>query len=255
MSARPTGAIAATRTDTGNASFLKFTSLPPGDVLAVDVVYPTNVCSIDGFPGPDGMNTRNGAPVTIIPTTSVNLDAGPAITIKGPAGTRTISRTIVGGHAIYMAPQFGNGTAGDYFDPGHYTATGTGGPDVGPINTAVDVLTTPFVWTNMPDPTKPIDRTKDLTVTWTGGYPDTQVTIEGGSLANGVNVSFLCAAPVSAGRMTVPAYVLENLPPTGSAGQGQLTMLNRIVTTFTATGLDLASIHYAVTYTVNLKYQ
>jgi hypothetical protein len=202
------------------------------------------------------MNTVNGTPVTIVPITSTNLDAGPSIKVQGPSGARTINRIVVGNQVAYMAPNFGNGTPGNYYDPGHYTVTGVGGPDVGQITTSVDVPATPFVWSNIPDPKSSIDRSQDFTVTWTGGYPGTQVTIEGGSLVNGVNVAFLCAAPVEAGQMTVPSFVLENLPPTGSSAvPGQLTMLNRLVTVFPVKGLDLASVRYAVAYTVYLKFQ
>jgi len=59
---------------------------------------------------------------------------------------------------------------------------------------------------------------------------------------NGVSTDFLCAGPVSAGQMTVPAYVLLNFPPTGSSVvPGQLTLLNWKVTIHVS-GFDIASI-------------
>ena len=253
---RANGTPTTTRTDSGLAGFLKFTSLPPGDVIVAETIYPANVCSINGFPGPDGTIIMNGNLVTPIPVTSVNLDAGPTITVRGPAGNRTLTRQMVAGRAIYSPTQFGNGTVGNYYDAGHYTVTGTGGPDVGPFTTAVDVPTVQFEWTNMPDVTKPLDRSKDLTIKWTGGVPNTQVTIAGGSSANGVGVAFLCAAPISAGQITVPAYVLEMLPvPTTAPLDAQFTLGNRSTTIFTATGLDLAAIHYSVAYTLDLRLQ
>jgi hypothetical protein len=108
----------------------------------------------------------------------------------------------------------------------------------------------------MPDVTQPLDRSKDLTIKWTGGVPNTQVTIAGGSSANGFGVGFLCAAPISAGQMMVPAYVLENLPVPDSAPlNAQFTVGNRSTTIFTATGLDLAAVHYSVAYTLDVRLQ
>ena len=64
------------------------------------------------------------------------------------------------------------------------------------------------------------------------------------------------AFALSGGQMTVPAYVLQNLPANGSTPVSlQLSLLNRLVTIFTASGLDLASIRYGVTYTVDLRLQ
>ena len=93
---------------------------------------------------------------------------------------------------------------------------------------------------DIPSVTAPIDRSKDLTITWTGGAPNTQVTVVGGGFANGVTSGFLCAASVGAGQITIPAYVLLNLPPTGSSPvPGQLVVLNVSVSLFTASGLDI----------------
>src|SRR5207248_8673274 len=130
-----------------------------------------------------------------------------------------------------------NSTPGNYFDPGHYTVSGLGGRDVGAFTASADVPSTPFVWTNIPSLTTPIDRSKDLTITRTGGIPNTQVTIVGGSLENGASTAFLCAAPVGAGQITIPSYVLLNLSPSSASRTGQLTLQNRSVSTFTVPGL------------------
>jgi hypothetical protein len=102
----------------------------------------------------------------------------------------------------------------------------------------------------MPSVTAPIDRSKDLTIKWTGGIPNTQVTVLGGSAPS----AFLCAADVSAGQLTIPSYVLLNLPPT-AVGDGQLTVANRYVNLFTASGLDVSWVGYGEAYTLYLKYQ
>lgn len=73
---------------------------------------------------------------------------------------------------------------------------------------------------------------------------------------SGVTAAFLCAAPVSAGQFTIPAYVLLNLPPTGSSiVPGGLGVQNRIVSTFTASGLDIATVAYGAGYSLSGKFQ
>jgi hypothetical protein len=108
------------------------------------------------------------------------------------------------------------------------------------------------VWTNLPNITVPLDRSKDLTIKWTGGIPDTQVIV---ASASGTQ-AFLCAAPVSAGQITVPSYVLLSLPPTGPPlNASGLNLSNRSVTLFTVSGLDIASVNYGASYSLSLKFQ
>lgn len=251
----PAGAVNTTKKDTGSATFVRYPNLP-ASMVAVDYFYPENVCQLNGFPGPNGGAVVNGTEAPIVPQVAVSLDAGPAITVTGPTGTRVINRTTVGMLVTYRGTDFGTATPGNYFDPGRYTVTGTGGKDVGAFSTTFDVPAAPFVLTNVPTPMKSVDRSQDLTITWTGGAPGTQVTAVGASLVNGVAAAFLCAAPVSAGQMTIPAYVLLTLNPTGSSiVPGQLSVGNRAVTAFKASGLDVPSVAYGSGYTVYLKYE
>ena len=57
--------------------------------------------------------------------------------------------------------------------------------------------------------------------------------------------------------MTVPAYVLLNLAPTGptSLVPGQFSLGNRSVNTFTALGLDIPTVAYGAGHTVYVKLQ
>src|SRR5258708_4308149 len=127
----------------------------------------------------------------------------------GPSGARTITKRTAGMLFDYPGVTFGDTTPRNYFDPGHYTVTGSGGKDVGAFTASIDVPPAPFVLTNIPSVTAPIDRSKDLTITWTGGAPDTQVTVVGGGFANGVTSGFLCAASVGS-----PDRFLPGTPPT-----------------------------------------
>src|SRR5262249_50806015 len=149
-------------------------------------LYPEGVCSVNGWPGANGPGSVdvNGNPVTIVPQSSIPLDAGTPIVVKGPSGSRNIVKLTVGNLFDYPGVTFGDTTAGNFFDAGHYTVTDPAGKDVGPFNAATDVPAKHFVWTNIPDITKPIVRTQDLLVAWTGGTPGTQVTVAGGGSAN-----------------------------------------------------------------------
>lgn len=251
-----TGALNTTKKDTGSAAFIKYLNLP-ASMFSPDTPYDENVCTINGFPNANGVDTHNGAPVVIPPPPmTVALDAGSPITVKGPSGSRNIVKRVAGALFDYPGVTFGDTTPGNYYDPGHYTVTASGGKDISSLNGSTDVPSPQFAWTNMPDPKKPIDRTQDLTINWTGGTPGTQVTAVGGSDVNGVNIAFLCAAAVEAGTMTIPSYVLLNLPPTGSSlVNGQLTVGSRFVSVFTAPGLDWLAVAYSVDFTLFPKYQ
>jgi uncharacterized protein (TIGR03437 family) len=251
MSVTAAGAIRTTKSDTGSASFVG--ENVPASMIAAEVIYPVNSCSINGYPGPNGTVVVNGNPVTIVPLKEVNLDAGPTITLKGPSGTRAITGQTVGMLGVYYrGVTLGNSTPGNYLDPGHYTITGPGGKDVGAFTASTDVPSTPFVWTNIPSVAAPLDRSKDLTIKWTGGIPDTQVVVVG---ATGTQ-AFLCAAPVSAGQMTIPSYVLLSVPASAPPlNAGGLGLSNTSVSLFTVTGLDIASIRYSEDYSLSLMFQ
>ena len=242
-----------TKQDTGGATFIGENI--PASMITPLGIFPVNSCTINMFPDPNGNIVHNGTVIAVPPPiASVSLDAGPTLTVKGPSGTRTIIGIPVPGTSgpYYKGVKFGNATPGNFFDPGHYTVTGTGGKDVGAFTGSIDVPSTPFLWTNMPSVTAPLDRSKDLTINWTGGVPGTQVYAVGGSAPS----AFLCAADVSAGKLTIPSYVLLNLPPSGPPlNFGQLTVGNSTVNLFTASGLDLAWVLYGESYTLYLKYQ
>jgi uncharacterized protein (TIGR03437 family) len=243
-----------TKQDTGSATFIG-ENIPASMIPPPLGIFSVNSCTINMFPDPNGNIVHNGTVVAVpAPIASVSLDAGPTLTVKGPSGTRTIIGLPVPGTSgpYYKGVKFGNSTPGNFFDPGHYTVTGTGGKDVGAFTGSIDVPSAPFLWTNIPSVTAPLDRSKDLTINWTGGVPGTQVYAVGGSAPS----AFQCAADVSAGKLTIPSYVLLNLPPSGPPlNFGQLTVGNSTVNLFTASGLDLAWVLYGESYTLYLKYQ
>jgi uncharacterized protein (TIGR03437 family) len=235
--------------DTGSASFVRY-STAPASMFTANFIQPANVCSIDGFPAADGGSSSNSAPG--VPLRPLELDAGPSLDVEGPQGSRKILRLTQGMLVDYEpAANFGNG---GYLQPGHYTVTG-GGRDVGGFSAAIDAPSPPFAWTNIPDVTAPIDRTQDLTVTWTGGLPGTEVTIAAASLENAVPKTFLCAAPVEAGQLTIPSYVLLSLDPSGPRRNGTLVVQNKFLSVFSAAGLDIPTLSFSVVFNLSLQYQ
>ena len=89
-----------------------------------------------------------------------------------------------------------------------------------------------------------IDRASGKLITWTGGAPGSYVNIYGYSsihqntpVAGGSTLYayFTCSELASAGRFTIPAVVLNSLPPSAS---GYLYVANGTVQKFAASGLD-----------------
>src|SRR6185436_5375278 len=127
---------------------------------------------------------------------------------------------------------------GPVIAPGDYTVdNGTGSPAVGPFKAAL-TLPPMLLWTNKGSVAS-LDRTQDLTVTWSGGIPDKEfAVIVGIASSNQVTAGFLCAEKVSAGKFTVPAWVLSSLPasatfmdgdqilPGGALGVGSAPLTN-----------------------------
>ena len=134
------GVLVTNHTDGGSASFVSYPGLP-AIPIPIQTIYPTNVCSINGWPGANGplSDDLNGNTVTIVPLKSVGLDAGTPIVVKGPSGSRNIVKRTVGQIFDYPGANFGDTTPGNFLDPGHYTVTdASGGKDVGAFGGAID---------------------------------------------------------------------------------------------------------------------
>jgi uncharacterized protein (TIGR03437 family) len=145
------------------------------------------------------------------------LNAG-ALSITGPTGTQAMTQINQSGILSYSV----NLPSGFFpASGGTFTFTGAGGPDVGPFSATVSDPN-PLVWTNQAA-INAVDRSQDLTVTWTGGIPGTWVSIGGGSTTINVSGTWICFAPVSAGQFTVPSYILETSP----AAPGGINVLNQ----------------------------
>ena len=160
------------------------------------------------------------------------LNAG-NISLTGPTGTQQLMQVTQGGLLTYsLSPP----TSFFPSSGGTFTFQGTGGPDIGPFTVTVSDPS-PLVWTNQTAITS-VNRSQDVIVTWTGGIPGTWVQIGGGSTTINTSGTFICLAPVSAGRFTIPSYVLMASP----VGNGGISLINQSNNQpFTASGLDIST--------------
>lgn len=171
------------------------------------------------------------------------LDAGPALTITGPKGSRTMAKR----EGIYSAdlgqtiPIPGVPSTA-FLDPGDYTVTGPGGTDVGAFSAKIKIGAA-VEWTNRASISN-VPRSEDLRITWTGGTDSEYIWIQGAAAVESTSqfVAFYCVERASAGQLTVPSYVLSQLP---AAAQGILMLTSapfRGGSRFEASGVDAAYI-------------
>ena len=161
----------------------------------------------------------------------VDLNAGSTFTVAGPGGNMQVA-----GKAGHFSATLS--AAGTFLVPGAHTITGTGGPDVGSFNVSVTFPTAPTLTSPVNNAT--ITRANGMTVTWTGGAPNSNVRISiFSSLNNTFNLgsSANCVVPAAPGKFTVPPYVLLALPA-GNFG-GFLLAPQTVTVPFSATGLGL----------------
>ncbi len=174
------------------------------------------------------------------------LDAGPAINVIGPNGSRQLSKSsqIAG---TYSAQLTGPNQP-PYLTAGNYTASGPGGADVGAFQASLTTAAS-LNWLNQSS-ISTVNRSQDLQILWNGGG-NGLVTITGtslsGSSSSSVGGVFSCLAPASAGQFTVPSVVLLALPPSSQVGSGGISIPTGFLfvgtqtsSSFTASGLDQA---------------
>jgi uncharacterized protein (TIGR03437 family) len=172
------------------------------------------------------------------------LDTG-AILLNGPAGM--VDLPSQGGGVFYESP-LPSGSLTKF--PGTYTFTGSGGKDVGSFHVAINVQT-PFTLTDQGALTS-IVRSQGATVTWSGGFANGDVMVNGvGASLNG-SINFYCHAPSNVGQLTIPPSTLLALPP----GVGKLLVVNSTAPqSFTATGVDLGLATGVVSFEVPTNFR
>src|ERR1051326_1089576 len=180
-----------TTIDSGGASFFSFTPSTFAGATGTFQQAALNTCIVTVFSGSSAS----------IPGNLVGLDAGPVINVSGPKGQKQLPK-VPQFTGIYSG-QLSSGTppapVTTYLDPGPYAINnGSGGTDVKGFSFTMTVPPL-LTWTNMSAVSaSPIDRSKGVPVTWSGGDPGTFVTITGTSLVTGppsIVASFTCIAP------------------------------------------------------------
>jgi len=167
------------------------------------------------------------------------LDTG-AVQLNGPAGM--VNLPSQGGG--YNESPLPSGSLTKF--PETYTFTGSGGEDVGSFQVAIDVQT-PFTLTNQGALTS-IIRSQGATVTWSGGFANGDVMVNG----VGGSINFYCHAPSNAGQLTIPPSTLLALPPAG----GKLIVINSTAPqSVTATGVDLGLATGVVSFEVPTNFK
>jgi uncharacterized protein (TIGR03437 family) len=162
------------------------------------------------------------------------LNAG-TITVKGPAGTQTLTELSLAGELGLYDVQLPAGfipSSGGSFVFNGTGATGTG--TVGPLTATVNLSAPLFSWTNMSTTTS-VTRSAGVPVSWEGGESGTYVEISGFSDGSSIGAGFYCLAKQEDLHFTVPSWVTESLP----AGTGSLDVVNiSNPVSFTATNLN-----------------
>jgi uncharacterized protein (TIGR03437 family) len=188
------------------------------------------------------------------------LDAGKELTVTGPKGNsipmpRFDADDKKGPYVGLLGgsiPLEGAQSLPLFLDGGTYTITGPGGKDVGPFRATINIPPA-MQWTNR-DRILQVDRAAGLTLTWSGGDPNSQrVLIAGGSTdqKSKASAGFFCFVPGGDRTFTVPPSVLGNLP--ASVGAKPEDSLGALLfgtlpaggyPTFTAPGLDSGYVFY-----------
>ena len=172
------------------------------------------------------------------------LDAG-AIQLNGPAGM--VDLPSQAGGVFYESP-LPSGSLTKF--PGTYTFTGSGGEDVGSFQAAINVQT-PFTLTDQGALTS-IVRSQGATVTWSGGFANGDVMVNGVGASTNGSINFYCHAPSNAGQLTIPPSTLLALPP----GGGKLLVVNSTAPQIvTASGVDLGLATGVVSFEVPANFK
>jgi len=196
------------------------------------------------------------------------LDAGAALTIRGPNGVKTLAKqsnigysSILGMTPIPGAPP----QPALYLSPGVYNVDVPGGPEVPAFTASLTLPNPEFAWTNAA-PVLTINRAAGFEFTWTGGDRTGFVDIAGTSNLPRVGTQnagggyFSCRFPASAGRGRIGPEILLHLPPTFNQPTGDPSGVVNVAHTITGTplplpGFTLPIFGYAVSTARSTQFQ
>lgn len=203
-----------------------FRDVPPGKARATPLLLlpPAGVCTT--WAGALKAGTTVGSSIWALLFSSIpgeGLDAGDAISIR----SRTVqmkAQSVAGEPGLYRRMlSAGAGRAAPRnrlsLDAGPLGIAGPGGAQVGPFAISVPA---PVAFTVSNPTADPVNRPRPLTLEWSAGNGDGSLAIVIFGADANLNVAGLvyCNSPQAAGRFTIPAELLAQLPP----GRGSLVM-------------------------------
>ena len=259
------------RSDFAFATFYRFgvdqSSQLSGDAVLGSTILPPGSCVVTQF-----QLTSEGTPFLGAAPGSADLsflDAG-QVSLSGPPGTFNLNNPSKGFYSLVFVPGAPGGmpgVVGAVLSGGNYTFAGAGGTEVGPFAAPINVPVL-FDWTNR-GAISIINTAQPLNITWSGGTAGSFVTIVGFSITgitdtsfnfdNAVGATFACWADAAAGFFTVPARVLNSMPPTATAGGvpfGQLIVSSfNFGDNFFASGIDVGLTNYFDGYGKTVTFQ
>ena len=187
------------------------------------------------------------------------------INVNGSNGAKQLTESTFATGSFYTTlgggvPLPGQTAQPLYLSPGTYTVNnGSGGKDVGAFNVNITVPPV-FTWTNYSTITS-VPRSQPLTVNWTGGDPNSDVYLFGGSGVSATAVVYFeCRAHGSDQTLTVPVSILQALPSTATIsgialGSLQMETGNAAPLASNPTGLDLFDVGFTQVYSKPVPFQ
>jgi len=253
-----------TTSDGGSADFVKYNFQLLNLASNPFQTFTFGACTVLTFRGSSAATITD----VIQPTF---LDAGSAITVTGPNGTKQLPKqttTANGQTLITYSASLGSNVSGQqlYLSPGSYTVSGPGGADVGAFSQNL-TLPASLTWTNKGS-ISTINRAAGQQITWTGGDPNSNVVITGYSLVLGtakdgsdtIGAFFTCTAKDTDGQFTIPAVVLLSLPasvanPLIPIPLGSLIVANQIEVPMTIPRVDIAYVSFEASESEGVTFQ
>lgn len=160
------------------------------------------------------------------------MDAGAALTVNGPNGSREPTRDASGSYSALLG--------GAYLTPGGYTLTAAGGADVGRFDVPFVVPPAP-VWTNK-NPAA-YARSFSPTFNWTLRRPADYVAAYAYGRNDLTAFYTVCTADPAAGTITIASYVYAGLVQHTSAAPGVIWIGSGTASRFAVPGLDFGFIN------------
>ena len=247
--------VSASFTRYDQAAALKASKLGRGPGEASESHLPYGTCTVTSGPA-----SADELDLGSDPTRVQGLLGGASINLQGPRGSKQIARrsdlfsygASVGGGI----PGFTGDYGPEYLVPGLYTVDHPAGENVGAFRATL-TLPAPIQWTNR-DSFSVVRRAQDLTFTWTGGDSAKEYVVVGANsfdTTREVGAGIACMERASAGRFTIPSWLLSTLPassglfpgtslPKGMVGISTYTIVEPA--RFQAQGIDVGYFGYEV---------